>query len=46
MWIQEIPKEYKEQNSFCFRNNFLWQKENVYVMDNPLGCCMVLAPAM
>lgn len=37
MWIQELPRDYMNQSSFCYRNNFLWQNENVYVMDNHLA---------
>ena len=34
MWIKELPKNYKELSSHCYNNVFLWQKDNVFVMDN------------
>lgn len=37
MWIKKIPVNYKDMSSFCYNNVFLWQKDNVFVMDNHMS---------
>lgn len=34
MWIKALPIDYLEHSSFCYNDVFLWQSNNVYVMDN------------
>lgn len=37
MWIKQLPADYRNQSSFCYKNVFLWQKDNVFVMDNHMA---------
>lgn len=34
MWIKPLPKDYFNRNSSFYNEVFLWQTDNVYVMDN------------
>lgn len=37
MWLRNLPKEIKSQKSGHDNLNFLWNLDNLYVMDNHLG---------
>lgn len=34
MWIKQLPEDYSTKSSSCYREVFLWQSGNVFVMDN------------
>lgn len=47
MWLRNIQNNFREQTSGTYTLNFLWRKENIFVMDNHLAaawcwkqCCV------
>ena len=37
MWIRKLPDNYKKEESGLYKLNFLWNHNNIYVMDNHLA---------
>ena len=37
MWIKQLPIDYSNQSSFCYKNVFLWRSDKVFVMDNHMS---------